>query len=320
MLSGLPLFLASPRILCFDLAANRRHPDLAALRAEPDPERFLWRVLPHAARSFALSILCLSRSHAKAAALAYLQCRMLDTVEDLAVDPLERRRALEGMACRLREGAALKPPLHWKRQDARDDVHLLLLERAADVDQITLALPEHERALLLALVEEMALGMLRCDAARSAGGAFPDDRALVDYCDVVIGSPLRFCMALFLGGARDAASRTEKARAHIREASAFLQLANISRDLEKDLARGVAHVPELEPFLLQREAPALDAAVRGARLRLSRLALGFTAGFDAAVAAVAPGTLSPAALAARVMRQTTLRHHQRMLRRALAQD
>ncbi len=186
------------------------------------------------------------------------------------------------------------------------------------MDQLTLALPERARALLLALVEEMALGMLRCDATRSVAGAFPDDRALVDYCDVVIGSPLRFCMELFLGGRRDATRRTLEARVHIAEASAFLQLANISRDLEKDFARGVVHVPELEPFLLHRKAHGLTEAVRAARARLSRLALGFTPGFDAAVAAVAPGTFSPAALAARVMRRTTLRHHQRMLRRALS--
>ena len=38
------------------LLANRQHPDLETLAAETDPERFMWDVLPHAARSFAASI------------------------------------------------------------------------------------------------------------------------------------------------------------------------------------------------------------------------------------------------------------------------
>jgi phytoene/squalene synthetase len=316
--AGLPLFLTHPRLLWFDLRANRRRPDLQALRAEHDPEAFVWKVLPHAARSFALSILCLSHAHARTSALAYLQCRMLDTVEDLTLDPSERLVTLERMAHRLRLGHELVPPAHWKRQDARDDVHLLLIERSREIDALTLALPQRERELILSLVEEMACGMLRTEAARGPQGAFPDDEALVDYCDVVIGSPLRFCARLFLSEDARGAQRVEAAWPHIPRASAFLQLANISRDLEKDLARGVVHVPEMVELLDGADEARRLSVISAARARLSRLALGFSADFDAAARAVAPRWATPSAMAARVMRRATLRHHRRMLARSAA--
>ena len=68
------------------LTVDRNRPDFAALGAERDPERFLWKVLPHAARSFAASIVVLPRDQAMASAVAYLYCRMLDTYEDLIDD------------------------------------------------------------------------------------------------------------------------------------------------------------------------------------------------------------------------------------------
>ncbi len=69
------------------LTVDRRRPDLTALARETDPDRFLWQVLPHAARSFAASIVVLPEEQARAAAVAYLYCRMLDTYEDLVPEP-----------------------------------------------------------------------------------------------------------------------------------------------------------------------------------------------------------------------------------------
>ena len=333
LVRAVPLFLASPRILLWDLRADRRNPPLAALAAESDAERFVWRILPHAARSFALSIMCLSRPAARACAVGYLQCRILDTLEDLVADPVERRAALLAAAQRLPRGAAPIAVRSWVQQDARDALHRLLLQQAHKVDAVTRSLPQAEQHLVHQLVHDMAMGMLRCDALRSSGGALRDDAALVDYCDTVIGGPLRFCAQLFLRERRDGAERVAAAAPHMAGASAFLQLANISRDLEKDLARCVVHVPELEPWLPAAlvsaqggaghlmvaptvEGAALRAAVAAARRRITHLALAHRAAFEAAVAAVAPGRCSPVRLAAWVLRRSTLRHHQRMLRRA----
>ena len=69
------------------LTVDRRRPDLPALARETDPDRFVWNILPHAARSFAASIVVLPHEQARVAAVAYLYCRMLDTYEDLIPEP-----------------------------------------------------------------------------------------------------------------------------------------------------------------------------------------------------------------------------------------
>lgn len=83
-----------PVLLLRGLTVDRSRPDLDSLAAERDPERFVQRMLPHAARSFAASIVMLPRRQAKAASVAYLYCRMLDTYEDLLPDPQARIREL----------------------------------------------------------------------------------------------------------------------------------------------------------------------------------------------------------------------------------
>jgi len=85
-----PALARRPQLLLQGVTANRRSPDLDALAAETRPERFVWRILPHAARSFAASIVVLPREQARAAAVAYLYCRMLDTYEDLHPDAAAR--------------------------------------------------------------------------------------------------------------------------------------------------------------------------------------------------------------------------------------
>ena len=319
--SVVPLFLASPRILLWDLRADRRNPPLATLAEESDNERFLWRILPHAARSFALSILCLPRSTARACAVAYLHCRILDSLEDLVSDPMERRAALLSAAERLPYGGALPPIQSWIQQDSRDAVHRLLCEHAAKVDAVTALLSREQQQLVQSLVHEMATGMVRLDVSRGPKGALRSDAALLDYCDTVIGAPLRFCAHLFLAKRHDGAARFAAAAPHIAGASAFLQLANISRDLEKDLARGVVHVPELEVWIQPAGvAPSAGCAqaIAAARLRLTNLALAQRCAFDKAILAVAPGRCSLIRLAAWVLRRNTLCHHSRMLARVAA--
>jgi hypothetical protein len=75
--------------------ADRKQPPLSKLKAIKDPERFLWRILPHAARTFSLSIVFLPARMRRALAVAYLYCRMLDTYEDLLPTTDEKQRALQ---------------------------------------------------------------------------------------------------------------------------------------------------------------------------------------------------------------------------------
>ena len=108
------------------LRANRERPDLDSLAAESDPERFVRRMLPHAARSFAASIVMLPREQARAASVAYLYCRMLDTYEDLLPDREAKFRELTAFGARLE-------PLYCGGETRRDSVYNGLVAAMAAV-------------------------------------------------------------------------------------------------------------------------------------------------------------------------------------------
>ncbi len=247
------------------LRARRARPDLRALAAEQDAVRFVWEILPHAARSFAASIVVLPRPASTTAAVAYLYARMLDTYEDLLVEVDDRPRALRAFAGRLDQHPL--PPAERISDDlARDDrdrLHVLLVERAHMVDQVYASLPEHHRQAVAELITAMADGMANsCERFSAQGGVLATDDQILEYCHHVIYHPACFVIEL-LGGhsqpvARDAAATSE-----------FIQLANITRDIEKDLARGIAYDPALAEHLGEFEPRAIAAA----RRRLTGMAL-----------------------------------------------
>src|SRR5258708_703403 len=82
------------------LHADRRRPPHAQLAALDDPERFVWAILPHAARSFSFCIALLPRHTARPLAVAYLYCRMLDTCEDLPTSGEEKAAKLAAFRAR----------------------------------------------------------------------------------------------------------------------------------------------------------------------------------------------------------------------------
>ncbi|MHC4136369.1 MAG: squalene/phytoene synthase family protein, partial [Planctomycetota bacterium] len=126
---GLPFALSRPVRLVRDMVMDRDHPDLERLASIREPERFVWAILPHAARTFSPCITLLPRRAAPAAAVAYLYCRMLDTYEDLLVHPAKRDAALAAFASRLDaatpQGVPGPPPIRESAaRDARDAAHL----------------------------------------------------------------------------------------------------------------------------------------------------------------------------------------------------
>jgi len=262
-----------PTLLIRGLLVNRNRPDLDALMREADPERFVWRVLPHAARSFAASIVVLPRDQARAAAVAYLYCRMLDTYEDLFPDPENRIAELDRFGSRLDSDPLTAPtpiPAGLARDD-RDRVHLLLVARCEQVDAVFRTLDGEVRRSIAKLVRSMADGMIwSTDAFARQGGVLLDERQLALYCRNVIGHPAVFVLDLI--GTR---KFTERAREDAFLVSEMIQLANVTRDIETDLARGVAYHPALKPYLGScGYQPGPRAVVGEVRAELLALALG----------------------------------------------
>ena len=267
-----PALALGPMLLLQGLSVNRRRPDLDALAAETRPERFVWRVLPHAARSFAASIVVLPSEQARAAAVAYLYCRMLDTYEDLYPDPAQRSAELSRFAARFDsdELPAPTPIPDALARDDRDRVHLLLVDRCRHVDSVFRTLDPSIRDRIGELVRSMAAGMVwSTETFAEQDGVLADEEQLTRYCRNVIGFPAVFVVDLICEDDCPAPAREDAFLV-----SEMIQLANVTRDIETDLARGVAYHPALKPYLgTVPDAEAL-AVVRDVREDYLRLALG----------------------------------------------
>jgi phytoene/squalene synthetase len=212
---------------------------------------------------------------------------MLDTYEDLVPDAAAREASLRAFAARLDaadrdgrgNGAVPAAPAVGAAdpRDARDRAHLLLVRRAALVDRAFLALDPAARALVRDLVRDMAEGMTWASRTFAAqGGVLADEDQLDLYCRHVLGNPVVFTVRLLRHVRGVAAELTDDEREHAHRVGEMVQLANVTRDVEKDLLRGIAYEPSLRGDL-GRDAAAGDARlagrVRAARERMLRRAL-----------------------------------------------
>lgn len=289
------------------LSTNRDRPEVARLASIDDPETFVWTVLPHAARSFAASILLLPAPIARTAAVAYLYCRMLDTYEDLS-DPVEREHNLKAFAVRM---TTLETPRHIpdsRARDERDRSHLLLIERCELVDRVFATLSRSDRARIVELVEAMADGMAwssQCFAEQ--GGVLTDADQISRYCHHVIGGPILFTLLIVHN-----ADLTSQQRRDALASSELIQLANITRDIERDLARGIGYHPSLLPYLGRTHAP---GPAREARRQLLAQALPHASAYTRLASQLATKRLSLARASAVLMLLFTDRHYAACARR-----
>ena len=263
-MNGVSFAFRRPLLLVQGFLADRNRPDLDRLAAIEDPMSFVWAILPHAARTYAMSILLLPATKARTAAVAYLYCRMLDTYEDLS-EPINREAALEAFAARMTT-LEPPPPAPTTAGDDRDRVHLLLVERYELVDRVFVRLTAADQEHVIALVQVMADGMV-WSTRRFAeqGGVLVDAEQLSRYCHHVIGEPVLFALRSITG-----ADLTAESRQDAFAVSELIQLANITRDIERDLARGIGYHPSLLPHLGRSDA---DGPVREARRHLMAHAL-----------------------------------------------
>lgn len=260
-----------PVLLLRGVAADRRRPDLDALGREDDPEKFVWRILPHAARSFAASIVVLPREQAMAAAVAYLYCRMLDSYEDLIPDPVACEEGIRRFAARFDTSPPATPEMipATAARDDRDRVYLLLIERCHLVDSVFESLTPRPRAQIAELVRSMADGMVWSTKTFSEqGGVLEDREQLARYCRNVIGHPALFTLSQIADG-----ELTDGAREDALLVSEMIQLANISRDIERDLERGISYHPALRPWLGRPAGAEVRAAVSEVRETYMSMAL-----------------------------------------------
>ena len=279
--------LRRPFLILRDLVTSRERPDLERLSRVSDPEGFVWAILPHAARTFSACIAMMPARAALPSAVAYLYCRMLDTYEDLVPDRATREASLRAFAARLTAADGrpasqrlqpAPPILSAADRDDRDRAHLLLVRRAELVDAVFLTFDEETRSVVRDLVRDMAEGMCWSSSTFAAqGGTLNSEAQLSDYCRHVLGNPAVFGIRMLK---LEHGRSTELTAAEHEDAmlvGEMVQLANITRDIEKDLRRGIAYDAALRGDLGRDAIAERDAGLtercRAAREHLLRYAL-----------------------------------------------
>ena len=232
-----------------NLLANRRQPSLTKLREIKDPEKFLWHILPHAARTFSLVIVFLPPRMRRTLAVAYLYCRMLDTYEDLLPTVAEKQRALRCFIDRFSNLENLKPAPALDASltnDLRESTHLLLVNRAGLIDRAFNGLNRQQQEAICRLVRRMGEGMIWSSRIfDEQAGVLRTPGQLSRYCWHVLGTPILFAdevQRLDQGLAPEVSDARLRSCAVVGE---VIQLANITRDLEKDFKRGIYYHPQL---------------------------------------------------------------------------
>lgn len=219
--------------------------------ATPGADRaFAVDTLPRVSRTFALCIRLLPPDLEHAVRIAYLLCRIADTIEDsIALDAADKRRCLVAFGGVVRDPAGPAEAVDTRFLQAAfaatpgDEP---LLAREADrVLREFRRLTEAERKAIAPWVVEMCEGMATFCRDRADGGELPTLDTVADldrYCYYVAGTVGHLLTELFGLQLGDDA---RKARLDA-DATSFglgLQLTNIIKDAAEDHRRGWSFIP-----------------------------------------------------------------------------
>ena len=208
--------------------------------------RWVMGTLPKVSRTFALCIRLLPRALEHPVAVAYLLCRIADTIEDSATLPAtEKRLLLDEFRAALAARSSTAGVQRRFADGTSDD------ERLARDCELALEafrhLPAPQQDAIRPHVEEMCRGMAEFAEARGQAGALftlPDIAALDRYCYYVAGTVGHLLTALFAQHARGIdAARRERLTGLATSFGLGLQLTNIIKDVTVDRARGWSFVP-----------------------------------------------------------------------------
>ena len=214
-----------------------------------DGRAFCAAMLPKVSRTFALCIRLLPRSLSHSITVAYLLCRIADTIEDATdLSLAEKQELLRQFSVCLEDDG---PPADSVRaafgSRRSDEEHL-----AADADTVLgefRALSSHERTAIRPWVQEMCAGMAEfARAGRLMAGkgleTLTDLRELDRYCYYVAGTVGHLLTGLFrLSDSRADATRYEVLDGLAASFGLGLQLTNIIKDVAEDHRRGWSFVP-----------------------------------------------------------------------------
>jgi farnesyl-diphosphate farnesyltransferase len=206
-------------------------------------------MLPKVSRTFAACIQLLPRPLDHQVLIAYLLCRIADTVEDTAdLAVAEKERLLAIFRACLDEGGGDPAPLAAAFATPRDDDELLTREARRTLAEFH-ALPPAQRAAIRPWVQEMCDGMAafakrHADARPDRLEALGDVGELDRYCYYVAGTVGHLLTELFrLHHHRVTERHYQRLKALSTSFGLGLQLTNIIKDVADDRRRGWSFVP-----------------------------------------------------------------------------
>ena len=261
--------------------------DTPAVAAVPSPRalraamRFCTAVLPRVSRTFALSIRALPGDLGRSVLVAYLVCRIADTVEDApGLAAPAKATLLDALLDALDDARAADAFPQRAAAVSGNDAHVELVRHADQVLLAYRALPDAYRAHVRVWVREMVTGM-RDFVLRYPGGiriqTLDEYREYCYYVAGTVGYMLTDLWRLHAPGIDDA--RYDALRERCRAFAEALQTVNILKDVATDaehensiyvpahdlIAHGSSHATLLSPAHVSRNAAALRTLLELAR-------------------------------------------------------
>lgn len=215
--------------------------------------KFCRDMLPKVSRTFALNIPVLPAPLDLVVTVAYLLCRIADTIEDESAATADERAA---QLIELTRVARLEPG--WE-----NDAHLLskrigeqlrpetppsereLIDGFDKVLECYAAQPAWSHGHVAKCIEEMAIGMAQLSAGRghSAPNGMTDLDETMLYCHYVAGTVGEMLTSLFVGYSAKTKQHEEALRKNAGAFGRALQLTNILQDIHADMVRGACWLP-----------------------------------------------------------------------------
>ena len=219
---------------------------MAAPVSPPVPDAgddlFCRRMLPAVSRTFALTIRLLPPGLEYPVLVAYLLCRIADTIEDsTTLAPALKAKLLESFREELVPGRVRIGLVREAFKDHATDDELLAFEYERVMREF-FRLPAAQQDAVRPWVQEMSDGMAAFASRPQA--VITDVAELERYCYYVAGTVGHLLTALFvLHDGRMAPARRDALGSLATSFGLGLQLTNIIKDVSDDRRRGASYIP-----------------------------------------------------------------------------
>lgn len=220
----------------------------------PDTQalKFCVEILPKVSRTFAINIRVLKGELYRAVLVAYLFCRIVDTVEDADGLSIDLRNQLLDEYMAFFETSALDPRLlsEWIALFGRldpSDPQQRLIQNCSSVFAVFSDLPASIRAIMSDCVLAMAAGMKKTvnrQQSRESLHYLQTMADLEEYCYYVAGTVGIMLTKLFVAYSRSLKPSAARKMADLQLSFALgLQMTNIIKDCSEDYRRGWCYIP-----------------------------------------------------------------------------